>query len=486
MNVNLTWPLRPAVGARGLGAVAVPAAIAIVALAAGAAAARMGPWTLALPLYAALATLCVADPRKGALTLLGLAIAIEPNAVDATKPLSAALYTLPPALEAVAPLTVHPLELLLVAVALSTVLRPGHSGATSCSPPAVAWLVPAFIGAGIVYGLSQGGEPNVAWHELRGLVFGAVAFFVVMRLDGAASALKGVVISATLALAIIVTVRHAWFEVYRQTTIANEFLYAHENSVFLGVGLVAGVAYTLRSPSTGGKAAHLLYSLVILVAMMASGRRAAILVGIVGLAFVAWALFPRRPWLVLGLGLPAVVAGGLYLAAFWHAESGVFAQPARAVRSQVDPSPRDASSDQYRRDELHNITVTLEQHPLLGVGFGRPFQLDRPLPELDFWPLQYHTPHQNILWLWLKMGIVGAAALLALWAIALRRSLTAFRQAPAATLAAAHLVVACTLLMYLFYASVDLALISARSAVPLAVTMALALRLRGNRQEGAG
>ncbi|GAB4334523.1 MAG: hypothetical protein Kow0010_21560 [Dehalococcoidia bacterium] len=457
--------------------------VTVVALAAGAAVAVMGAWALALALYGGLAALCIADPRRGALALLALAIAIEPNAIDATEPLSAALYGLPPMVEGLAPLTVHPLELLLVLVAVSVAARRRRAREAPRALPMVAWLVPLLIVGGIVYGVVQGGETNVAWHELRGLVFGTVAFWVVMRLDGPGAALKGVVLASTLALAAIVTVRHVWFEVYRETAIPNEFLYAHEDAVFLGVGFVVGVAFALRAPTAGGKAAYLLYSLLILVAMMASGRRAAILVGIVGLAFVAWAMFPRRPWLVLGLGVPALVAGGVYLAAFWDAESGVLAQPARAVRSQVDPAPRDASSDNYRRDELHNIAVTLERSPLLGVGFGRPFELERPLPELDFWPLQFHTPHQNVLWLWLKMGLAGVANFLALWAIALQRCLTAFRAAPRGSLPLLPLAIACTLLMYLFYASVDLAFISARSAVPLAVAMALAFRLPGAGSE---
>lgn len=487
--MSLAVSVRPPFAVPGLWPLARIVAVSLAAMVAGALVVTMGYWALALPLYAALAVLCVADPRKGALTLLALAIAIEPNAIDATKPLSLALYRLPPVVEGLAPLTVHPLELLLLVVAASAATRTrlgasGEAGTRGTGLPVIAWTVPVLVLAGIVFGISRGGETNIAWHELRGLVFGMVAFFVVMRVDGAAHALKGVVLAAVFALAVIVTVRHFWFEVYRETAIANEFLYAHEDAVFLGVGFVAGVAFALRAPTAGGKLGYIAYSLLILLAMMASGRRAAILVGIVGLGFVAWAMFPRRPWLVLGLGVPATIAGGLYLAAFWHAESGVLAQPARAVRSQVDPAPRDASSDDYRRDELHNLVVTIEGSPILGVGFGRPFELDRPLPELDFWPLQFHTPHQNLLWLWLKMGLAGIAVFLALWAIALRRALVAFRAAPRGALPVIPLVIACTLLMYLFYASVDLALIYARSAVPLAVTMALAFRLTPGRLPG--
>jgi O-antigen ligase len=83
-----------------------------------------------------------------------------------------------------------------------------------------------------------------------------------------------------------------------------------------------------------------------------------------------------------------------------------------------------------------------------------------------------------VLWLWLKMGLAGLAAFLAVVALALSRALRVVRSTsmvrPEAALA---IVTAATLLMYLAFATVDLALIGTRGSIPLAVALAVAFAL---------
>ncbi len=183
---------------------------------------------------------------------------------------------------------------------------------------------------------------------------------------------------------------------------------------------------------------------------------------------------------VLALSIPGLLAGIAYLAIFWNQEYGALAQPARAIRSQIDPSARDASSDDYRVRERYNVTETLKLNRIFGIGFGRPFAQFQPLPDLtDFWPLQAYTPHQNVLWLWLKMGVVGVAVILGLWLVAFKRCLEAIRSTPkTAPLPATAVILAASLLMYLAYAQIDLALTGTRGIAPLAAAIALCLRLR--------
>ena len=450
--------------------------VAGLALAGAVALATGGVLVLGAAIFPAFATLALARPYHFAIGLLGVGVAIEPNAIDATEPLSRALYEMPAGIAGVMPFTTTPLEILIALTATGALLHAPprrREGAL----PVLVWAAPLALVAGTAFGWLEGGEMNIAWNEMRGLVFGMLAFAVASRMAGSyGAAAKAAVLWGSLALAIIVIGRHAWFVVYRDAGIPSEFLYAHEDAVLLGIGFVVSTALLLRAGGKGARTLYGLHSLLLMVAMMASGRRAAILVLLVGAVMVAWLLLPRRPLLVLALGLPAIVVGGAYLSAYWDTESGVLAQPARAVRSQIDPSDRDRLSDDYRRDERHNIAVTLDRSPLLGVGFGVPFDQEVDLPELDFWPLQFHTPHQNVLWLWLKMGLAGAAVFLGLWLIGLRRCLAAFRAAPAGTIPVLPLVLAASLMMYLFYASVDVALVTARSTVPLAVVLALALR----------
>jgi len=465
---------------------AAAAAIALLALALFAALAikYMGYWALTIPVYGGLATLVVVWPRWSAFLLLGLAVGIEPNAVDITKPLSSTLYEMPPRVAGFFPFTVHPLEVLLTLLAATLIVRGRAAGASRPALPKVVWLLPVFMVMGLGYGLASGGEANAAWHEVRGLVFGVIAFVATIYVSSSTreEAVRRTVLGGTLALAAVVLVRHFWFVVYRDAGIPSEFLYAHEDAIFLAIGFVASFLYILWPPKGAERTPYLFHSAIVLFAMMASGRRAAILALIVAIVILAWMLFRHRPWMVLAASVPMVIAGGMYLSVFWQQESGVLAQPARAVRSQIDPSARDASSDSYREREVVNVRFTIEQEPLLGVGFGNPYELVEPLPLLDFWSLQFHTPHQNVLWLWLKMGILGIAAFLTAWVIAFRRAVVMARLTDPQK-SVLPLALAAVLLMYLFFASVDLALVTTRGAVPFAIALAVALGLPSPEQQ---
>ncbi len=82
--------------------------------------------------------------------------------------------------------------------------------------------------------------------------------------------------------------------------------------------------------------------------------------------------------------------------------------------------------------------------------------------------------------------MLGAAVLLSLWTIALRRCLWAVRDAPKGLLPVLPMLLAATLLMYIFFATVDTSLVTSRSAVPLAMAMALSLPAAGSTRRIAG
>lgn len=285
--------------------------------------------------------------------------------------------------------------------------------------------------------------------------------------------------AASEALAVDTILRATVFLLPGRVALANEFWFAHETALFLGIGSVAWVAFAARTARPRDRWLALGLALLMAAAGALTGRRSAILVLLVGVAVVAWLLFPRRPLLVTAAGLVLATGGAIYLQAYWDGgRGGPMAEPARAIRSQFDPGERDASSDAYRETERQNLQRTIRESPVLGIGFGRPFTEYEPLPELDFWPLQRYTPHQNILWVWLKTGLLGIAVILGTWFAAFRRALTAARAGGGARseIPLLPIVLAATLAMYLVYARVDLALPGSRAAVPLAIAIALAFR----------
>src|SRR6185312_16594861 len=115
---------------------------------------------------------------------------------------------------------------------------------------------------------------------------------------------------------------------------------------------------------------------------------------------------PQLTWKIL---VPLALFTAMYLVAFWNNTSPI-GQPARAIRSQIDPDPRDALSDLYRHSEKIDIIINIHSSPYLGIGFGSPYQQYAMLTYKDgvgsIWPFFPYTTHNNILWVWMKGGAI--------------------------------------------------------------------------------
>jgi O-antigen ligase len=445
----------------------------------GLAAYSFGGWALVVVGYVVMLIAAIFAPRGFALFLAGAVTVIEPAAIDVSGELGPFLYRFPDDWDTMLPLTIAPYELLIVITAGSLALRRAEPVAASARIPLLAWAIPLAIAAGLAYGVYKGAPYNLAYNEARGLIYGLAVFYIAWRLrDMPSRAVLGSILAATGVLAVILLYRYFTEVRLGQNEVAAQFAFTHEAVIFLGIGTIAAAVTMLRAKDARTRILLSAFLILLLAAMMATGRRSGTLVFLTAALVSAWLLLPRRPALVMGLTAITLVLGSVYLAAYWNKTTGAAAQPARAIRSRIDPSPRDISSDTYRDFELANVVITIEAHPELGVGFGNRFFAPFPLPELPWWPLQFHTPHNNLLWLWLKMGIIGAAVFLGTWVIAMSRCVGGVARAPRDALTPAlPLVLAGTLAMYMTFAEVDLVLTGTRPIIPLAAALALALAL---------
>jgi O-antigen ligase len=452
------------------------------ALAAAGALALMGLWALVLPLYAAGIVMALARPRQFAFVLLILAIALEPGAIDFTGPLADAAWQMPPGFENALGLTTSPLEVLLALTALVAVVRlPSR-----VHLPLIVWAVPVVIAMGMLYGMYRGGPMNLAYHEARG-VFAALAVFVLAlrTLPTDPRSLTRSVLLAETFLALVVLFRYFAYVRTGTAGVPLDFVFSHETSVIFGAGLVIGALTLIRN---GGSLLErillLAYCFLVAIAMVATGRRAATLVMLVGVLSLGVLLLPKRPKLVILVSIPLIIGGSAYLSAYWNQEYGARAQPARAIRSQFDPSLRDESSDNYRVIEKYNVIQTIRSNRVFGVGFGRPFYQFQPMPDLtSFWSLQMYTPHQNVLWLWLKMGVIGMSVMLGFAVTALARCLSILRlRAYDGQWETAAVALAMSL-MFLMFATVDLGFVGARSVAVGAIATAMAFMLHQPTEE---
>jgi hypothetical protein len=287
------------------------------------------------------------------------------------------------------------------------------------------------------------------------------------------------VIVSAFVLALVLVSRYLLYIRPGNVDVPPEFQFAHENSIMLGVGLLLGAGRAVTARDLRTAVTMTLFCALVLAAMIVTGRRAATLVLLVGAVSMGALLLPRRPVLVVTLGLPLALAFGAYLGAYWNKEYGALAQPARAVRSQFDPTLRDESSDRYRQLEKVNVVETVRVNRVFGVGFGRPFAQFQPLPDLtSFWPMQSFTPHQSILWLWLKMGWFGISVFLGAAVVVLQRAFEQMRHAggdEGAWMLGAVLFSATV--MFLMYSTVDIGFAGLRQVGPMMVIAAIALTL---------
>ncbi len=462
-----------------------PGALAVGALAAAGLVQLAGLWSLLIPIYCAALLAAVLFPKHSAAVLLMAGIIFEPAAIDFTKPISAALYSMPPGWDHALGLTISPIEVAAVATAISLMLR--HSaGRVPLRLPLAVWAVPAIMFLGLAYGLYKGAPANLAYTELRGLLVGIAVFAITLRLGPQhLPFLARAVIGSVTVLAIIILARYFFIVRAGTSQVPIESAFAHEGSFIFGIGLLVGLARLLHLRDlrsillTGG------YCVLVTLAMMATGRRAGTLVLVASVLSFGLLLFPRRPVLVIAAAIPLVLLSGAYLAAYWNHDYGTIAQPARAVRSQFEPSSRDDSSDLYRTIEKHDVIETIRYNRVFGVGFGRQFIQFQSLPDLtSFWPLQSYTSHQSIAWLWLKMGWLGISVFLGLIAMVLARCLVQMRGLNVSDTGwTAAAVLFSAMVAFAMYATVDLGFASSRAVAPAAAIAALAFSFQAGRTE---
>lgn len=444
----------------------------------GVAVARYGLFTLYL-WYPLACVWTLVWPRSAAVAILAAFVALGPVTFGHTEFIAFLWYEFPPEINSALPLTIDPGETLIVLLALSLGVRRMQRRPGFERIPLLIWALPACALIGVVYGLSKGGDDAIAYHEGRGLLFAAITFFIAVRMQAAsAHLLLRVGLLATGALAVIDIERYLSHGRGTTFPVGVEGAYPHEDVIFLALGFMLSATMFLRTPRATARTPLALHSVLMVAATFMTARRSGTLVLLIAGLVMLWLVFGRRPVLVIVLSAILVVAGSAYLSAYWYHDYGTIAQPARAIRSQFDPSVRDANSDIYRAIERFNVTYTIRATPLFGVGFGRPFAEYIPMIDVrNYWGLQQYTPHVNILLIWLKMGIFGISAFMGAWVLAMSRSLRAFRVARRYGVPVVELFIPVALCVYLAFSYVDLVLLSSRALVPLAIALAVAYML---------
>jgi O-antigen ligase len=171
--------------------------------------------------------------------------------------------------------------------------------------------------------------------------------------------------------------------------------------------------------------------------------------------------FRRSFWIGLALGALLVVVLGasplgrrmlipalaLVLAGLWVISSTGFQTQgplSERVESLRPSEIQSNAEDRYRLDELANVVAEVRRHPVTGLGLGiewssaaQPLGIEHPNGRLYV--------HMVALWYWLKLGVLGLAAYLAVLGAALAMAWRTWRAHPDPLLRAAGLALLCGL-----------------------------------------
>jgi O-antigen ligase len=117
-----------------------------------------------------------------------------------------------------------------------------------------------------------------------------------------------------------------------------------------------------------------------------------------------------------------LIGSVFYFPAFWNNASTI-GQPARAIQSSVHPDARDKASNLYRTQEDANLLFNIRRSPIFGLGFGRKIDYALPIANIkNIDPMIVYVPHNSVLYIWMRLGIVGEAAFLMMIAAAIKRA----------------------------------------------------------------
>lgn len=322
-----------------------------------------------------------------------------------------------PLFQGLGSLHLEPIDLLLIIVAIIYVARSSDWEARWRPRSQVSHAVFGLAGVvvfGIVIGVSHHGSLRTALMEARPYIYLGATYILTASLIRDRAALRACLWALVIATAVKAVQGIYVFIQVRNWHPRPEAVLGHEEAFSFGIFiLLVATLWLFDVPGRLRKTATWLLPLV-MAADLANNRRAAWLLlggGIVALAAVGYRSLPsRRRW----LGRAAMITLGvfaLYLPAYWNKDGGL-AQPARAIHSMISPDPRDASSDLYRLQEDANLKLNIKQGGVLGKGFGVPIDYALPIANIKtIDPLIAYVPHNGVLYILMRMGILGGIAM---------------------------------------------------------------------------
>ncbi len=279
----------------------------------------------------------------------------------------------------------------------------------------------ACVAGGMIHGLISGGNLQETIGEIRPFWYLFLSYLLAINLVTRKSHVLTMIWIIILgAFVKAVQGLYVYLIAYHGDLTIHHTILAHEESFFF-VGLLLLLAlFILHYRYRPQFYAALLIAPFVLVSLYANQRRTDYVALLLALGVVWVIVFKSKPYARKGLLVLAIVSvtlGGGYILAFSQSTGG-FAAPAHAIVSVFLPQANDVKSvdsDLYRTIENNDLKYTVKQYPIIGYGFGKPFL--EPVPLTVIYPEVFHddpiynyVPHNNIFWIWMRLGAIGFLA----------------------------------------------------------------------------
>ena len=320
-------------------------------------------------------------------------------------------------------------------------------------------LFTCFITSGLVYGLSRGGSVNIALWEARPIYYIPAMLVLTTNLLHKRSDVNALfwVIAGAL---FVLSVSGVWdvATVLKFNIKSVESIAEHGFSIRANTFFILLIAVWIFRKTSVKRVVLPLMSPFVLGSYFANQRRAGYITIAIALLFVAIVLYRenrRAFWLIVPI---VSVCAIVYLGAFWNASGGLGA-PARAIKSVVAKdagNARDNASNTYRIVEDANIMFTIKVSPLLGIGFGKPFYIVYPMPDISFFVWWQYITHNSMMWMWMQAGLGGFISMLFLIGYAIINGFRILWRMPSDNMSVAALTAVLYIVMHFIYAYVDM------------------------------
>jgi hypothetical protein len=338
-------------------------------------------------------------------------------------------------------------------------------------------LVILAVCMGELNGLVHGGDFKLSLWELRPQVYAFFAFVMgtfLLKDRRQLKILLGITLAGELFMGVVGSYRYF---ITLDRNVANAIpILAHEDSYLLSLFVVAVVIGLVwyRRPLVF---ALLVLSPVVVTALVENHRRAgtgALGLEIVTVLVLAYLLEPKFRKALAVAGVFLFAGGVVFTILFWNQQTGALAELIRPIKSLVDPTARDLSSDQYRISETANLRLTFRSSPLFGIGFGHPYFIVYPQTGVQKYdPLWNIIPHNNLLWIPMRMGVIGMVAFWSLMTAAIVEAIWIARTVGDKLIRTALVFVLAGVLGLLFTGYYDIAIENYRNAIVLGIMLAI-------------